>query len=426
MAVKPKLAMIPSGYKGGASSGDLYSVLPSDGVGDFDFSRSGNATRINKDGLIETVDSNVPRLNYPLIDGVVSGCPSLLLEPESTNLLPYSEFYGNGSGWSKLANVSTTDNAIISPDGTLNASRLTFSGSGNNTQFYRVVSTTGSKQVLSLFIKYISGSGTGLRLSKSSNVSYGINLEFSNNGETLTGAVGGSVDYFKIEDYGNKWFRVSVVLNWSSSDFEYNLFRYSGTGTDVYAIWGLQLEGNSSYATSYIPTPDTYSSTRLAETCNGAGTSDTFNDSSGVLMIEASAKNDAVSKRISISDGSFSNRISLDYTQVTNLFNLYISNEIISVVFNVETNNKLAFKYKNNDCSLFLNGFKVGVLSSVTVPVGLDTLQFTDANETSSPFYGNTKQLQYFDTTLTDSELEQLTSWTSFNEMATAQQYVIL
>ena len=39
---KPKLALIP------AAQGDkFYSVLPSSGVGDFDFSRSGEATRIN-------------------------------------------------------------------------------------------------------------------------------------------------------------------------------------------------------------------------------------------------------------------------------------------------------------------------------------------------------------------------------------------
>jgi hypothetical protein len=78
MAPIPKLALIPSGYK----AGKIYSVLPTSGVGDFDFTRPGSATRINSQGLIETVASGVPRLNYPLIDGVVNGCPSHLLEPQ--------------------------------------------------------------------------------------------------------------------------------------------------------------------------------------------------------------------------------------------------------------------------------------------------------------------------------------------------------
>ena len=71
---KPKLALIP------ASQGSkVFSVLPSDGSGDFDFSRSGKATRINSQGLIEEVSNGQSRLNYPMIDGKVVGCPSLII-----------------------------------------------------------------------------------------------------------------------------------------------------------------------------------------------------------------------------------------------------------------------------------------------------------------------------------------------------------
>ena len=87
LADQASLLFIPSGYK----SQKVYSIFPTDGDGDFDFSRSGSATRIAKNGLITTVDSNVPRLEYPLIDGVVNGCPSLLLEPQRTNLITYSQ-----------------------------------------------------------------------------------------------------------------------------------------------------------------------------------------------------------------------------------------------------------------------------------------------------------------------------------------------
>jgi hypothetical protein len=91
MATIPSLALIPSGYK----ASKVYSVLPTDGTGDFTFTRSGNATRVNSEGLIELVSTNVPRLNYPLIDGVVQGCPSLLLEPQRINLVQYSEDFSN-------------------------------------------------------------------------------------------------------------------------------------------------------------------------------------------------------------------------------------------------------------------------------------------------------------------------------------------
>ena len=47
------LVMIPSGYK----DGTLYSVKPTNGDGDFTFSRGSNlsATRVNSEGLIERV-----------------------------------------------------------------------------------------------------------------------------------------------------------------------------------------------------------------------------------------------------------------------------------------------------------------------------------------------------------------------------------
>ena len=109
---KPILAMIPSAY----NTNRLYSVLPFDGTGDFAFNRASSATRINKDGLIETVASNVPRLDYS--DG---SCPSLLLEPQRTNNILYSESL-SPSDWVKFnAGSATTpivtDNYAISPSG---------------------------------------------------------------------------------------------------------------------------------------------------------------------------------------------------------------------------------------------------------------------------------------------------------------------
>ncbi len=89
----PKLALIPSGYKGGTTP-TVYSILPSDGSGDFTFDRAnGLSTRVRKDGLIEEVSNDTPRLDW-----LNSDCPVLLLENESTNRLEYSSDYDN---WSK-------------------------------------------------------------------------------------------------------------------------------------------------------------------------------------------------------------------------------------------------------------------------------------------------------------------------------------
>ena len=91
MATIPSIAIIPSGYK----ANKIYSKHPTDGSGDLYFVRTTKATRVNSDGLIEEVAIGVPRLDYT--DG---GCPSLLLEPNSTNLITQSESFGN-SYWTK-------------------------------------------------------------------------------------------------------------------------------------------------------------------------------------------------------------------------------------------------------------------------------------------------------------------------------------
>ena len=112
----PSLFMIPSAV----SSGKVHSVFPNSTDADFDFARSSTASRVNSDGLIETVASGQARLNYEIEGGLVNTKPSLLLEPQSTNLVTYSQDYTQ-SVWTK-ENITVTSNAVISPDGTKNAS----------------------------------------------------------------------------------------------------------------------------------------------------------------------------------------------------------------------------------------------------------------------------------------------------------------
>ena len=82
-------------------------------------------------------------------------------------------------------------------------------------------------------------------------------------------------------------------------------------------------------------------------------------------------------------------------------------------------------KYKSNDYSFWINGFEVGSETASTIlPSGLNQLSFNGTSN-YNPFYGKTKEIAYFKTALTDSELEALTSWDSFNDMAIGQEYSI-
>ena len=104
---KASIALIPSGTK----ASKLYSVLPANGDGDFTHSRSlTTATRVNKDGLIESVAADVPRLDYPFTNGVVGDCPHLLLEPSRTNISPDSE---RMDLWNSLRVTRTISERIV-------------------------------------------------------------------------------------------------------------------------------------------------------------------------------------------------------------------------------------------------------------------------------------------------------------------------
>ena len=120
----PILALIPSG----TLTQKVYSVLPSDGSGDFAFERNGKGTRVNKDGLIETIGTSVDDLAR--LDLLNNNCPSLLIEPLRTNRQVRSEELDNAS-WSKT-NTTVTANQTTAPTGELTADKLSRTSTAAN------------------------------------------------------------------------------------------------------------------------------------------------------------------------------------------------------------------------------------------------------------------------------------------------------
>ena len=352
--------------------------------------------------------ANVPRLDY-----LNSTCPKLLLEPQRTNLLAYSEQFDNGY-WTKSANTTITANTHISPDGTQNADTYSVSGSGITTQLYRVVTTSGTKQVLSVFIKYLSGSGTDLRLSLATVGSLGADLTFSNAGATLTGVKGANVDTLTIDNYGNNWFRVSIVVSYASATAEFNLFRSAGTGTDAYAVWGAGFEGNSTYATSYIPTLGA-AVTRGEDAAVKTGISSLIGQTEGTLFADFFYVGNTQAEIIDVSDGTENNRI-MFYVSAGSQAQVYVTNGgssdgFISTSFNMVagTEYKIAIGYKANDLVLYINGTQIGTDTSLAIPA-TSKLTISNGGAGNYPMASRVAQALLFKTRLTNQELLDLTT----------------
>ena len=393
---KPKLALIPA-----SQGSELFSVLPSSGVGDFDFSRSGRATRINSQGLIEEVANGQSRLNYPMIDGKVVGCPHHILEPERRNYIQYSEDF---SQYSDVSGADIFSNTTISPDGTLNASRVGFGGS----EFSRIfinTSTSSNTYTFTLYAKSDTSKKFRFRISDTSGTQY-------------------SEDFVTT----SKWQRFSYEFIGDPSTCA--ICNSSDAISGSIDIFGFQLE-NGSYPTSYIKTNGEINGvTRSSETANGSGDSATFNDSEGVLMAEISGLTEVgTNQSIAISNGTQSNRILFRYNSTNQVRVIVVSSNAFVFdktlnISSIEEYNKFVIKYKQDDFALWVNGFELGADNSGVTPTGLNELALDDGSGVND-FYEKTKQLQYYNSALTDSELEKISSWTSFTDMAQGQLYTI-
>jgi hypothetical protein len=413
---KPKLALIPSGYK----SGEVYSILPNDGSGDFTFDRAnGLSTRVRKDGLIEEVSNDTPRLDW-----LNSDCPVLLLENESTNRLTYSSDFDN---WSKV-NITISSDSQISPSGEYNADTIT-----RNSALASYVSKSFSKptsseldMTLSVFVKQNVGDFFAMRSQGFYPSRADIIFQFST--KTFTTSVSGTnftIESTSYEDYGNGWYRLSAKFNTDAYPTLACLFSArslsgqvdstdSSSDSSVY-LWGAQCELDN--LTSFIPTT-TSTQTRFAETCTDAGDATIFNDSEGVLYAEISAlADDSTNRHITLSDGSNNNRLVLKYDNQSNVIQAFnrvgnVETAFLSAsVTDITLFSKCALKYKVNDYALWIDGVEVATdTNATTFPSStLNDLKFGESGANSN-FYGKVKDLRYYDTALTDAELTELTT----------------
>lgn len=408
---KAGVVMKPAAMKGGK----LYSQQPHSGAGDFNFSRAdGVQTRINKHGLIETVANNEPRLSYDLVDGKVSDCPHLLLEPSRTNVIRYSDNFGE---WSTV-NVGVTDNQSVSPDGNLTADFVS-ENSGVNSKFIYLDEsvTSGNEYTQSVFVKY---NGTRY-IQLTGSVGFGtghVNFDLQEGTITLESAV---LDA-SIEKYPNEWYRISATLSCTtttSGRFLMSLIgsstsgrvgTYSGDTSKGVYLWGAQLEIGD-YPTSYIPTSGS-TETRQADEIElnyniessdgfsavagfdigvaGAGSSTPFlllNDDTSNTYIGFGSNSANFRCRLNLNGIAYLNtQGNAPRTQKNRLF-VSCNSDGWSQGANGVTNNTGA-----NDASIFD--------------------RFTSVSFLSSEVYGIIKisEISLFNTRLTDSELELLTT----------------
>lgn len=390
---KASLVQIPSGYK----SGTLYSVVPNTADGDFTVSSDADATRVNKDGLVETTVADQARLNY---DPSSPQDPHLLLEPTRTNNLLRSEEFDNPA-WTKFsAGTGTTPvvtaNYTTSPDGSNNADRVIFdkgSGTGGSdlSQMRQIVTDVG-QGISSVYIK------------SNTNDNYTMGIDPVGNATLIT--VTPEWQRFTYSETTND--RLAIGLR--------------GSQTSNYAdvsVWGAQMEAGD-YPTSYIPTVGS-AVTRTADNAQiASGAGDIIgSQNEGTLFIDLEIPYDTTSSdyfQLCISDqATTDNRVLINFRSQKADFQVFSGGSGVGFCDTPVTKNtrlKIAGSYKTNEFILFKNGTladTIDTLGTVNFTTQMETIRFADFGN-GLKFQAKVHQVMFFQEALTQDELQTLTT----------------
>ena len=372
----------------------------------FDFTRASSGTTVNQSGLIETVGSGIPRIDF---QGNTKG--ALKLEPSRTNLITYSEDFSNAF-WTKSG--ASVTSGFVSPDGTANAYKLV-EDSANSTHFSyspNLTVSNGATLTTSIFVK---SAGRDWFLLQESTTDYGY---YFNNGQV--GSAFGSPLSYKIDELANGWYKYSITtvtpntngrlkLQLAESD---GVISYQGDGVSGVYIFGAQLE-QGSYATSYIPTSGS-AVTRVADDCSQTVPDGVIGQTEGTIYAKINISNTTTKTILSLDSGSASNFIILDTSsslspqikvrQSSGSFPSIITGSTMSYGVN-----KIAFCYKSGDYAMYVNGVLSGTSTSTTFPSGIISKISVGANTSYGYLSDTVSDLKLYNTRLSNAELAALT-----------------
>lgn len=387
------IALLPDGGK----AGKLYSLIPTDGSGDFTVVRAlDTATRVNENGLIETVLANVPRIDFS-----GGGCGELLVEPERTNLVEYSQDPSQ-SVWNKQNGATVDSNVATSPDGTTNADRINLDANALSRVENPTTISNATEYTFSVYLKSESGSVDVLILG------------------------GGVLPTSKTVTVTEEWQRFEVT-DTSTGTSSFPQIRNSSASAKSVLAWGFQLE-EGSYATSYIPTSGS-TVTRNVDLITGVNFGSLLNKNQGSFFAEVKPF-DASQMRFALTSSPSAANNTIRITLSSNdIFTTNTENSLLATVSDSYVGNeyvKFIGTYSPTSVSTTVDGNARAVtLGDGSLPNDLETINFS-AFVSTILFYGRIKALLIYQAALDGDASEVLSGYSSFAEIANNKNYTVL
>jgi len=406
----------------------MYSQIPTSGDGDFTVTRNTTATRLNDAGVIESVASGIPRLDYS-VSGFVTGCPALLVEPSGTNSIRNNSNTGAVTGtpgtlptnWTEALVGLTrsvialgTENGVPYIDVRLSGTANASAASLNFESTTQIVATSGQVWTNSVYLKSIAAPNpyANIRVGMIDRTSTGVFIQTGQSSDlTLTS----TLNRFSLTRALSSGSTVARV----QPNVVFNLV--SGTAYDFTVRIGYPQMETGSVATSVIPTT-TAAVTRNADVISVTGAvSGSIGQTEGTLYAEIVAQpyNGASFPAIlQVDDGADSQRfaifinpsggirIRLNASGVnTNLDSVSPSVLVAGQTYKIAA----AFGF-NGSQALYINGvFQIsGSVTAGPFTAELNRVMLGHRGGISSPFLIRAAAL--YNTRLTNTELAALTA----------------
>jgi hypothetical protein len=332
--------------------------------------------------------ANVPRLDY-----LGSSCPRLLLEPQRTNSVLYSEQFnnaawatdGNGAGETKTANYA------ISPDGYQDADRIQLNRTGGSYSRVRQDYVAAGTHTGSIYLKSNTGSSQKIWIRIDGSVSTKITITTSWQRFVVSGSTSAAIELF----IDNTDAEIATIAD--------------------FLAWGAQIEAGA-YATSYIPTLGT-SVTRVADAASKTGISSLIGQTEGTIYAEFTTSGSIMPVRnvINLNNGG-----SVDFIAGFYFNNLFYARmrantgSLIDVTKSGlgEGTHKVAIAYAANDLTMYIDGVLVGqnTGASVSFASPLGEVAIGESTTGLDQLGGTISQALLFKTRLSNTELAQLTT----------------
>jgi hypothetical protein len=369
-------------------------------------SRASGATYVAESGLIADAESGVPRIDW------TNGVGELLLEPQSTNLVTYSELFGSGYYFTNNA-LTITNNNAVSPDGSSSACEITDLSSGGYSGTAGLTLTDNTDYTFSYYIKNIDASSVDYRV-------------------IFSGGSGGSGDgsFSVVSSIStSEWTRITHTFN---SGVGRTIFIRIATNINAggsVLIWGAQLE-ELSYPTSYIRTEGS-AVTRIEDNVSKTGLLDTYLPSlEGSFFVDFTRKgDDPVGTRGGVVYHRFSNLRGMALSWISDeLFfgsrnNTSSVTESIKNPFLINERAKVCVTYTDNggglgsasgNFNVYVNGVKVVTNSTYYAPdanyTDLRLSYGANSGDDTEVSANAIREFKQYDNVLSDAEAIALTT----------------